>query len=135
MIVEDYTPDYYQNRLGAPLPSTYAGKFVHIVGPADEYLVLSPTELTEFHAQIVQRFSRRRPDTSSVFLPSGEVRFGTPGWSVRGGGHFQLNRAGNCLALWGASKAYGAFDGDYVRVVLGQNADWLHYEIALGQPD
>ena len=135
MIVEDYTPDYYQSRLGAALPSTYEGKFVHIAGPADEYLVLSPVELTEFHAQIVQRFSRRRPDTSSVYLPSGEVRFGTPGWSVRGGGRFQLDRAANCLSLWGESKAYGGFDGDYLCAALRQNADWVQFEIALGEPD
>ncbi len=135
MIVEDYTPDYYQARLAVPLPSKYEGKFVHIVGPADEYLVLSPVELTEFHAQIVQRFSRRRPETSSVFLPSGEVRFGTPGWSVRGGGRFQLNRSGSSLTLWGESKAYGTFDGDYLCAALSQNADWGQFEIALGEPD
>lgn len=135
MIVEDYSPDYFRARLGEELPRVYGGKFVHISGPKEEYLVLSPVELTEYHAHIVQRFSRRRAEISSISLPSGqEVRFGTPGWSVKGGGRFQWDKATRRIALWGASKAYGTFDGAYIREALRQSNGWDDVDVQIGEP-
>lgn len=135
MIVEDYNPDYYEARLGGATPPICEGKFVHITGPHEEFIVLSPIELTEFHAQIVQRFSRRRVEMSSVSLPTGEeVRFGTPGWEIRGGGRFQWDRATRRLCLWGASKVYGPFDGAYIREALQQSQGWDDVDVQLGEP-
>ena len=135
MIIEDYSREYFEGRLGGRIPSICEGKFVHITGPKEEYLVLSPIELTEFHAQIVQRFSRRRAEMSSVSLPSGEeVRFGTPGWNIKGGGRFQWDKAGRRIALWGASKVYGAFDGTYIRQALRQSNGWDDVDVQIGEP-
>jgi hypothetical protein len=135
MVVEDYSPGYFEGRTGGNIPPSYEGKFVHIVGPDEEYLVLSPVELTEFHAHIVQRFSRRRAGISSVSLPSGEdVRFGTPGWSIRGGGRFHLDRTARCLSLWGSSKAYGNFDGAHLLTALESAAGWEEHHIHMGEP-
>lgn len=135
MIVEDYSPDYFESRLGGRTPAVCEGKFVHISGPKEEFLVLSPIELTEYHAHIVQRFSRRRAEMSSVSLPSGEeVRFGTPGWSIKGGGCFQWDKTARRISLWGASKAYGTFDGAYIREALRQSHGWDDVEIQIGEP-
>ena len=134
MVVEDYSPSYFESRLGGRLPEVYEGKFVHITGPKEEYLVLSPVELTEYHAHIVQRFSRRRAEISSVSLPSGqEVRFGTPGWSIKGGGRFRLDKTTRRILLWGASKAYGAFDGAYIREALRQSNGWDDVDVQIDE--
>lgn len=135
MIVEDYSPEYFEARLGGKTPAVCEGKFVHITGPKEEYLVLSPVELTEYHAHIVQRFSRRRAGMSSISLPSGEeVRFGTPGWNIKGGGRFQWDGPAHRISLWGASKAYGAFDGAYIRAALRQTKGWDDVDIQIGEP-
>ena len=134
MIIEDYTPSHHETIDGQPTPAAYEGKFVHIVGPQEEFLVLSPVELTEYHSHIVQRFSRRRADLSSISSPSGEeVRFGTPGWSVKGGGRFRLDRATRTLTLWGSSKAYGRADGAYLREALKTTPGWEGFSVEIGQ--
>lgn len=136
MVVEDYANHYYESQTERDTPGTYEGKFVHIVGPKEEFLVLSPVELTEYHSHIVQRFSRRRQDLSSISSPSGnEVRFGTPGWKIKGGGRFRLDHGAGTMYLWGASKAYGKFDGAYVRQALRAAAGWERFSIHLTEPD
>jgi len=136
MIVEDYASCYYEAQAGRQTPVTYEGKFVHIVGPQEEFLVLSPVELAEYHSHIVQRFSRRRHDISSIASPSGnEVRFGTPGWKIKGGGRFRLERDAEILHLWGSSRIYGRFDGSHLRHALKSTAGWEHFAIRLAEPD
>jgi len=135
MIVEDYSSEYFETRMGGSTPTVSEGKFVHITGPKEDYLVLSPVELTEFHAHIVQRFSRRRSEMSSVSLPSGEeVRFGTPGWNIKGGGRFRWDKESRRMSLWGASKAYGTFDGAYIREALRQSKGWDDVDVEINEP-
>ena len=118
MIVEDYTIAYYETVVHQPLPDVRTGKFVHIVGPDDEYLVLSPTEMTKFHAHIVARFCRLHEELSSSFSASHEkVDIDQRGWRVRGGGRFRIDASAKVITLWGSSKAYGVFDTE--RILKG----------------
>ncbi|MBI3872936.1 MAG: hypothetical protein HY304_07675 [candidate division Zixibacteria bacterium] len=134
MIVEVYTPANDAEATDSA-PSEHQGKFVHIVGPQEEFLVLSPIELTEYHAHIVQRFSRRRADLSSVSTPAGDVvLFGTPGWSIKGGGRYRLDRGHRTLSLWGSSKAYGQFDGEHLRDTLKITSGWEDFAVDLDGP-
>ena len=136
MIVEDYATHYYESQTERNAPGAYEGKFVHIIGPQEEFLVLSPTELTEYHSHIVQRFSRRRHDLSSISSPSGnEVRFGTPGWKIKGGGRFRLDHGAGTMHLWGSSKAYGKFDGAHLRQALKSIDGWEHFVVSLAEPE
>ncbi|MEW5701622.1 MAG: hypothetical protein AB1792_05275 [Candidatus Zixiibacteriota bacterium] len=136
MIVEDYSDHSVPAGVEHKAPTVYGGKFVHITGPHEEFLVLSPVELTEYHAHIVQRFSRRRRDISSISSPSGnDVRFGTPGWRIKGGGWFRLDHAAGVMHLWGASKAYGKFDGAYLRKTLATTDGWEHVTVRLAEPE
>ena len=134
MIIEDYTPVYFEAMQRGATPSVYDGKFVHVAGPQDEFLLLSPTEFCKYHAHIVAHFCSLRDDVS--FVPSGDNgRFTTPGWSVRGGGRFRLSRMGRLLLLWGSSKAYGAFDSEAIREKFNNDvAGWEKYEIRMADP-
>jgi hypothetical protein len=134
MTVEDYTETYYRETLGQTAPATYSGKFVHIVGPSDEYLILSPKEVTKFHAHIVERFCQIHPEMSCSPSQSGDASlFDQSGWEVHGGGRFRIDRSEKTLTLWDSSKAYGIFDGVHIRDALRENPDWGQFDVQLGE--
>ena len=133
MIIEDYTPVYFETIKRQPTPLVYEGKFVHVAGPREEFLLLAPTQMCKYHAQIVAHFSSLRDDVRFV-LASDDGHFKTPGWSTRGGGRFRLDRAGRHLWLWGASKAYGAFEGGAIREELRTVTDLEGYEVRVEEP-
>ena len=133
MIIEDYTPVFFEMMKGRATPPVYEGKFVHVNGPEDEFLLLSPTELCKFHSQIVARFCALRDDVSFV-LSSDNGQFTTHGWTVRGGGRFRLDRTAQLLQIWGSSKAYGTFDGEAIREKLRGVKGWEGYEVNLVEP-
>ena len=135
MIIEDYAPIGHRPLEGEPSEDIYEGKFVHIVGPSDEFLCFSPRGMAKYHANIAQGFSRRREHLSFIMHPSGEDgRFATAGWTVQGGGRFRLNRAERVLELWGSSKAYGDFDGPDLQEKIKTVPGWKEFEIRVGEP-
>jgi len=133
MTIEDYAPVYFETLKRQATPAIYEGKFVHVAGPHEEFLILAPTQMCKYHAHIVARFCSLRDDVSFV-LSGDNGRFTTHGWVVRGGGRFRLNRAERLLALWGSSKAYGAFDGEAIRRKVNEVTGWEGYEVKLGEP-
>jgi hypothetical protein len=54
----DYSATYFTTIAKKPIPSNRSGKFVQIINrsTSDEYLVLSPKELSVYHANIVEWF-------------------------------------------------------------------------------
>ena len=135
MIIEDYAPKGHSPLKGEASEDIYEGKFVHIVGPGDEYLCFSPRGLAKYHANIAQGFSRRREHLSFIMHPSGEDgRFATAGWTVQGGGRFRFKRAERVLELWGSSKAYGDFDGPELQEKIKTVPGWEDLEIRIGEP-
>ena len=133
MIIEDYAPVYFETLKRQATPAIYEGKFVHVAGPHEEFLILAPTLMCKYHAHIVAHFCSLRDDVSFV-LSGDNGRFTTHGWIMRGGGRFRLNRAERLFALWGSSKAYGAFDGEAIREKLSEVGGWEGYEVKLGEP-
>jgi hypothetical protein len=135
MIIEDYAPVGRHPLDGTTDSDLYEGKFVHIVGPEEEYICLCPRGLAKYHAHIAQRFSRRRDHLSFIMSPSGDDgRFATPGWTVTGGGRFRLDRVEQILDLWGSSKAYGDFNGPELQAKIRTVPGWENYRIRIGEP-
>ena len=133
MIIEDYTRVYFETLKQRSTPPVYEGKFVHIVGPIEEFLVLSPVILSKYHASIVERFCHTHQE-AAFRLAGADGRFTTPGWDIRGGGRFRLDHVQRLLELWGSSKAYGSFDGEALRSRVKSAAGWTQYSIRLGEP-
>ena len=54
----DYSAIYFSTIAMKPIPSQHGGKFVQISHhpTSNEYLVLSPKDLSVYHANIVERF-------------------------------------------------------------------------------
>jgi hypothetical protein len=132
MTVEDYSDYYYQSVAHSPTPNPTSGKFVHIVGPDEEFLVLSPIALTGYHAHIVERFCKLRPGVSCTLSSSrDDGAFDLPYWKIRGGGRFRLDRKDRTLTLWDVSKAFGSFDGTHIKTALSVHPDWNNHEIRI----
>ena len=106
----DYSEMYYSGGKKASLPDNRSGKFVQLRKGDVEYLVFSPSGLTAYHAEIVERFCRDR-DIDGVYN-AGKKRFDIhdPAWTVAGGGKFEIDRPGKRLRLYDNSMAYGRFD-------------------------
>jgi hypothetical protein len=135
MVIEDYSPVGHDPLADDPSGDVYEGKFVHIIGPNDEYLCFSPRGMAKYHANIAQIFSRRREFLSFIMHPSGEDgRFATPGWTVKGGGRFRLSRTNKTLELWGTSKAYGKFDGPDLQAKIKTVSGWNSFDVQLADP-
>ena len=86
------------------------GKFVQLRKGDLEYLVFSPTSITPYHADILERFCRER-EIAGVY-DKGKKRFdiGDPAWSVIGGGKYEVDRTSRRIRLYDNSMAYGRFD-------------------------
>ncbi len=106
----DYSHLFFKDTRRGEIPRRRSGKFVHIISEAGdkEYVILSPKELSVYHANVVERFCVLRKIAGSYsskdyFI----IREGD--WVVAGGGFWAIDDGGKILELSGASKAYGPF--------------------------
>ena len=132
MIIEDYSAIGIDRLAAQPSNGVSEGKFVHIIGPADEYLVFAPYERAKWHAQIVTEFCRRHEDVSCTVLHKGEdARFNVPGWTVAGGGHYRLRRVEKTMEMGGSSKAYGPYNDVTLPGKIRTVPGWAEYMISV----
>lgn len=121
----DYSEVYFKTIAKKPIPSQRGGKFVQIVNHAtgDEYLVLSPKELSIYHANIVERFCLLNGNIQGSYNAKKdffEIQY--PDWEVIGGGVWAINEKKKTLTLGGESKMYGRFDRSDMRRKIATSA-------------
>lgn len=85
------------------------GKFVILAHGKDLHLILSPLDLTPYHANIVHRYLEGEGLGRVEAASSSGIRILTPGWKVKGGGHFQVETLTHTLTLQGKSTAFGKY--------------------------
>lgn len=115
----DYSEIWYRRLAKTPMPDIRSGKFVQITNAEEEYVVLSPPEISKYHATIVERFCELRgirgeynPKRDYFFVQDSE-------WEVIGGGFWQLDMTGMTLRLSGASTGYGRFNDENLLRNIG----------------
>jgi hypothetical protein len=114
-IYHDYSRQYYREA-GMALPEKTAGKFVQIrKGSAEEHLVFSPKEYSRYHADIVSRFCAERGIAGTYNNIHKRFDIDEPGWSVTGGGKFEIDRRNKHLRLYDDSMAYGKFNAKMLK--------------------
>jgi hypothetical protein len=94
------------------------GKFVLIRNENTFYLVLSPTEFTKYHANIVERFCIDKGIEGSYDPEEKRFDISDQAWDIRGGGKFELDHEARTISLFDNSMAYGKFDALNVRETL-----------------
>jgi len=102
--IVDFSPIQYPYGM----PAVRQGKFLHLGDGEGELLVLSPYKLSEFHAQILERYCMLN-GLEGGFIRRREI-YEVVGndLTVIGGGHWRLDE--NEFHLFGASMIYGKFE-------------------------
>ena len=131
MIVIDYTPFYYSSIAGTAVPSVTTGKFVQIRNEDKLYLVLSPKELTKYHANIVERFCMDKGIEGNYDDKRQKFSFLDKAWVIVGGGKFERDDNTKAIKLYDNSMAYGKFKAEGLKEALSALSEFAGYEITI----
>lgn len=113
--------DYSAEHFGS-LPIRRGGKFIQVIQAHAQYIIMSPRELSVFHANIAERFFNARGIRGRYNHKRDSYHLEHPEWAILGGGHWEVDDETRILTLSGTSMAYGRFHGQGVA---------LHMEDAL----
>ena len=127
----DYTPFYYANVACTAVPRELTGKFVQLRNGATMYLVLSPRELTKYHAHIVERFCMDRGIEGSFDAKGERFVIHDGSWEILGGGKFDRDENKKAIKFYDSSMAYGRFDGNGLQQALADVTDYAGYTIII----
>jgi hypothetical protein len=100
--------DYSHKHFSSP-PRQRRGKFIQVLSEGSEYIVMSPKEQSAFHANIAELFFSSRGLRGSYNHKRDNYSIDHPGWSILGGGYWELDEDKGVLKLSGLSMAYGRF--------------------------
>jgi hypothetical protein len=129
IILIDYIPFYYTSLARTPIPAVVAGKFVQIRNGNARYLVLSPRELTKYHANIVERFCMDKGIEGSYDSKREKYTIADQAWQIIGGGKFERDANKKTIKLYDNSMAYGKFDATGLKETLGALREFSGYDI------
>ena len=105
--VIDYCPDHFE-----VMPKERSGKFIQVMGNDTEYIIMSPRELSTFHANIAERFFSGMGLSGKYNHKRDNYTLNHPEWALPGGGHWEIDATLGTLTLSGQSLAYGRFISD-----------------------
>jgi len=125
----DYTPFYFTSIAGTPTPSAVTGKFVQVRNGNTLYLVLSPKELTKYHANIVERFCMDNGIEGSYDSRREKFTIADRAWQVGGGGKFERDMNKKAIKLYDNSMAYGKFDATGLEEALAALPEFVGYSV------
>ena len=109
----DYSEVYYLTICKEEIPTKRAGKFIQIIDEHTnrEFVVLSPKDLSLYHANIVERFCMQNgPIEGEYNVKKDFFKITDPTWVVVGGGIWTIDSLNKVLNLSGASQGYVKFD-------------------------
>jgi hypothetical protein len=115
----------------APRAAERRGKFIQVRRSDTEYLVLSPRAGAAYHANIAERFFSEMGVPGRYNRKRDSYQVKAPGWSIVGGGHFELNEDWREFRLSGTSMAYGRFDPAGLREKLAASGPLSGYRITV----
>ncbi len=130
-IVVNYAELYYLRIASQKVPDRYSGKFVQLRHNDNEYLVFSPKEFTKFHANIVEHFSKEKGLRGVYDSEKKRYDILEQGWSISGGGKFEIDRIKRELRLYDDSMAYGRFKDEGLRERLQNTEEFSDYRILI----
>jgi hypothetical protein len=106
----DYSQLYYTAIAKTVDPPVIIGKFVQIRNKLMEYLVLSPKDFTEYHANIVERFCFDMRVEGSYDPDRKRYDIYDQAWVIVGGGKFEIDTTKQTIRFYDDSMVYGKFD-------------------------
>lgn len=131
----DYSALYFSAVAKQPMPLKRGGKFIQIINhsTSDEYLVLSPRELSVYHANIIERFCALQGAIQGSYNAKKDYfEIHDPDWKVIGGGMWAIDDEARTLTLGGESQMYGAFDEVGLKQKIQMDAGLSGYTVFIG---
>ena len=105
----DYTKLYYTAIAKTDVPPVIIGKFVQIQNKSMEYIVLSPKEFSQYHANIVERFCLDKGIEGGYDHERKRYDIYDEEWVIVGGGKFEIDAIKKTVRLYDDSMTYGKF--------------------------
>lgn len=127
----DYTSFYYTSIAQTTVPAVTVGKFVQLRNGNELYLVLSPKELTKYHANIVERFCMDKGIEGSYDARREKFFIRDQSWKVMGGGKFERDANKKAIKLSDNSMAYGKFTREGLQEALAALPEFAGYTIVI----
>ena len=88
-------------------PQVRRGKFVLLEQDDGEVCIFSPIQLSEFHANIVERYTSQKGVEGHYNSRQDKYYLDDESWTVVGGGHWEYDTLSSRVVLFGKSLAYG----------------------------
>ena len=107
------------------------GKFVQIRKDDTEYLVFSSKELAPYHAHIVERFCLERGILGAHESEGKRFSIYDLGWTVVGGGKYEIDQEHRYIRLFDDSVAYGKFDGKGLKEKIHTIGEFYDLEVRI----
>jgi hypothetical protein len=130
-VLIDYIPFYYASIAHTAIPPQVAGKFIQIGNGNMLYLVLSPKELTKYHANIVERFCMDKGIEGSYDTKREKFSILDQAWLIVGGGKFERDGNKKAIKLYDNSMAYGKFKAENLKDALASLPEFSGYTITI----
>jgi hypothetical protein len=108
-----------------------AWKFVLIRTEHRIHLVVGPTNLFRYHANLVDGFCRRHDIPASKARGAHQVEIYDRAVRVLGGGHVSVDPETRRIRFYGRSTAYGSFDVDTVSSILKRGCFFAGYSVLI----
>lgn len=131
IVLTDYSEVYYSTVAKTGVPEKWSGKFVQIRNDDTEYLVISPQELTPYHADLVERFCLENDISGTLDPAKKRYDIHDPSWTVAGGGKFEIDKTNKSIRLYDNSMAYGRFESRGLREKVRRIAQFSDFEIMI----
>ena len=132
-ILIDYSIDYFTGIKNGRTPRKRKGKFIQIlnIDSKTEYFVMSPKELTVFHANIAARFCELNNIAGYYKSGTSDFHIDDPEWTVVGGGMFTVDDNLKLLKFHDSSACYGDFDSNGLEVKIRSTDQFSGYMISI----
>ena len=127
----DYTPFYFTSIAVTAVPPVTTGKFVQIRNGSTLYVVLSPKELTKYHANIIERFCMDKGIEGSYDAKREKFTIADRAWEILGGGKFERDANKKTIKLYDNSMAYGKFKAEGLKETLTSLPEFAGYEVII----
>lgn len=125
----DYSEVCYKMLGQKDIPKNRGGKFVQICDNAKEFIILSPRELSVYHANIVERFCALRDIKGAFNKKHDHFKVFDLDWNIIGGGMWKINEIDKIIRFFGVSKAYGGFYSMGLKEKINAEARMLDYKV------
>ncbi|MBF0328142.1 MAG: hypothetical protein HQL10_03220 [Nitrospirae bacterium] len=113
----DYSEQYFTTLDKDKIPEERTGKFIQVINHniGMEYLIMSPIELSFFHANIAEKFLSEQGIQGYYNAKKDKYYINNPEWEIVGGGMWTLDSDNKTLSFSGKSLAYGDFSPDRLK--------------------